>query len=228
MTTLVLVHLALDDLLLTVQVQPKLLYWSSPALRKRLLELENRGEKTSEDNQTVLEIRAALKWVESEYSHMSVGLETMKTEGKITFEYLWALLPPNVLVLSKEDVFNQDRLYRVRRHSLERTQNGVILALDSQYTDSNGKTLGHVATKLSIPNFEGAVPITSLPFYPLECHPDAPSICQKLLARGKAQLAYHKSGHQFREYSGFGLKQADNGILKFKASFVFLLGRRRS
>jgi hypothetical protein len=182
---------------------------------RRLDELNKEEHQSIQQKRTIFEIEAVKEFVNKEYESLIGKLKVLLAERKITFESLWAILPPSALIYAKDE-FGEDRVYRLRSHSLGQQQDGSrALYLKVVYTDSDGRRLGVAKDRLIIPQFQGAVPITSLPAYPVWAHPDRFCLRSGLLSRGRRQLEFHSNAHHHRDHEGFALKSGQRGILKF-------------
>ena len=132
--------------------------------------------------------------------------ESSKEQKIVTFESLWTLFPPGSLVYGK--VFlGQDQVFIVQDNSRpwpRNTSEPSPWTLDCLTYDWDGKTFKRRALVLGIESFEGSKPITSLPFYPLEYHPEPKELRKHLVDRGAKykRLCTAKQGSRMFDYEG--------------------------
>ncbi|KAF2227368.1 hypothetical protein BDZ85DRAFT_2477 [Elsinoe ampelina] len=103
--------------------------------------------------------------------------DDLKRQNLITFESLWTIFPPGVLV--KGNIFlrggKQDQIFIVEDNiqpwpqepETIRTRAPLKWSLECWLYDFTGKDFTKRRVRLFIESFEGQKPITSLPFYPL-------------------------------------------------------------
>ena len=189
----------------------RFLYWAKPELAL----LEQHYSRTN-NTPALFEIKAGLQFINEEWSHASSILESMLPRA-ISFDYLWAVIPPDSLVIAN-DILGQIRVYRVRGHHLSRRQDGSrVLVLTSEHVDFNDK-IGLVKTTLDIGEYTGLMDMKALSVCPFRYHPDKDSIRQKVLNRTKRQLEFFSAGFKVQDHAGVGLvfsRQAGADIRKF-------------
>ena len=132
--------------------------------------------------------------------------ESSKEQKIVTFESLWTLFPPGTLVYGK--VFlGQDQVFIVQDNTRpwpRNTSEPSPWTLECWTYDWDGKTFKRRALDLEIESFESSKPITSLPFYPLEYHPDPEELKRRLIDRGAKykRLCTAKQGSRMFDYEG--------------------------
>lgn len=132
----------------------------------------------------------------------------------ITFQYLWALLPPDCLVVGK-DFLDFDSIWSVRSHSVERMQDGTFLVMNAENIVWDGSKAGSVRQTLRIPIFGGLKLIRDLPYVPLKYHPQQEAIVQQVLKRTSKALEFWKPGFSHREHQGTGLAEVYDRVEKY-------------
>ena len=198
-------------------------------LRRSKKALETKHETDPSYKNFVFEIQAALRYVEEDFSTVFTTLAKLLPSNKITFEHLWTLFTPNVHVLGITQL-GERQLYRIRSVKEEENQEGdMLLSLNAEHLESDGRKIGIVRTDLKIPFFDGSMQITDLPYYPLNLNPESEDIHEQLLTRGKQAMRPH--GRCLMEYDGHALKERRSkkdslSIVKFhvsqlKANFGF-------
>lgn len=106
------------------------------------------------DDKAAFEIDAALSFVTTEFQELLDVIPTLLPHS-ITFEYLWAIIPPDCLVVGK-DVLNFPCMWCVRSHSAKRMEDGIFLVMNAEYLMWDGTKVGKVERSLRIPFFRGS------------------------------------------------------------------------
>lgn len=198
-----------------ISLAPEYFYWA----RHYLIALRDHP-KIAEDQSTSYEVQAALQFTEEQWPALIPSLETMLSQNCVTFEYLWAIFPPNVLVVGR-DPLRELRVYRALEHTSKRLTDGsIVLFLRVEYADSNGQSVGLADYMLQIPHFNGTKSIEDLPYAPLYLHPKRLKIWDYILSRTEKQLSFHEHEFKIQEHTGHGLimvtdKEDQKKIKKF-------------
>lgn len=191
-----------------MQIEPKLLYHCASELRLRL---EEELAKEQKDNDLVFEIQAALQVISEDFAKDEENIQSLLSSGRITFETLWAIVPPNELVYTL-DSLSEPCVYRAVDSGVWKNHDGtVVFYILGRMVDSDGKILGWTRSKtLEIPIFAGEKTITDLPVYPLRFHKASAQMRQKLIERGKRRIRLQKQG--FYEYSGSAVQETETPL----------------
>ena len=145
-------------------------------------------------------------------------LRSLQQSQLINFKLAWTYFPKgSILFCGAEDC---ERLFRVLDTAYVCDREGKRLEISCEHIVFTGVTFEWETTTLQIPAFGGNVPITSLPHYPLDFHPDVNSLKSRLANRGKNVLDYQ--GLEYREYTGTGL---DDRCKKYNVSWCCLQSR---
>ncbi|XXH03772.1 hypothetical protein Hte_010178 [Hypoxylon texense] len=195
----------------STELDPKFLYWARPELEILAEHYRGLGDDTA-----TFEINSAFKFIESEYKDMISVLPSLVPHS-ITFQYLWALLPPDCLVVGK-DSLDFDSIWSVRSHSVERMQDGIFLVMNAENIVWDGVKAGNVLQTLRIPIFGGLKLIRDLPYVPLKYHPQQEAIVQQVLKRTSKALEFWKPGFCHREHQGTGLAEVYDRVEKYPFS----------
>ncbi|GAB1314481.1 hypothetical protein MFIFM68171_04691 [Madurella fahalii] len=189
-------------------IQPKLLYHCAPKLRLRL---KDELAKEKKDNDLVFEIEAALQVVNEDFAKDEENVQSLLRSGRITFDTLWAIVPPNELVYTR-DLLSEPCVYRAVNSGVWKNSDGsVVFYILGRMVDSNGETLGWTkSTTLEIPIFTGEKTITDLPVYPLRLHSKSAQMRRQLLERGQRRIRLQK--HGFYEYSGSAVQETETPL----------------
>ena len=183
--------------------------------------LENAaGERSADekDNQARLDLGLLLDTISSGSGDPKLDKyfkirESNKEQRSVTFESLWTLFSPGVLVYGKP-FLGQDQIFIVqdnlRAWPLTRRKDSKW-ALQCWTYDWDGKIFKRMALRLEIEDFNGNRPITSLPFYPIDYHQQPETLKKRLVERGAKYRKFctAKQGSRMFDYKGdvvFGKK----------------------
>ena len=128
-----------------------------------------------------------------------------RDQGVVTFETLFTLFPPGTLIYGRP-FLGQDQVLLMwdNMSSWPVTRSGKLWTMLCWTYDWDGKVFKRMPLRIDIDHFEGAKRITTLPFYPLEYHPQCQQIKEAMIARGKRYRDYcgQKPGSQMFDYDG--------------------------
>lgn len=173
--------------------------------------------KQIDNNDSLFDIDAVLDFITTRYSAMMASLDVILPHS-ITFPFLWAILPPDTLVVGTDDL-GERRVYLVRSHEIMKKQDGSVgLVLAAEHVDSDGSTFGLASSSLVIPQFFGRQSIEDLPFIPLYLHPQKDAIRKEIILRNRKHLVYHQKEPQMKEYSGHALTMSNDKTSKYNVS----------
>jgi chloramphenicol O-acetyltransferase len=116
-------------------------------------------------------------------------------KGVITHDLAWTILEPQGVVLSSSGGALCAYSFAQASSEDEPSETDFFAV---EYVDFDGSKFGYVSTAITIPNFPGTTPITSLPIYPLRYHPEKDTVQELLISRGKKWEAY--KGYHFKSY----------------------------
>ncbi len=123
----------------------------------------------------------------STVEHLAKTRETKK----VTFEYIWQILPPGELAVTS--LYGVDAVCRVVKYEKTEINRVPVWIIHLEYVDWNGETCGYASTKTIISLFDGYRRVTSLPVYPLSFEDNVPGIREMMIKRGR----------QFEKYRGY-------------------------
>ncbi|KAI0967674.1 P-loop containing nucleoside triphosphate hydrolase protein [Xylaria arbuscula] len=187
-------------------IEPKLLYHCAPKLRLRL---ESESAAQPQDSTLIFDLEAALQLIKEDFSGDESSINSLVSKRHITFDFLWAIFPPNELIYTL-DQLSEPCVYRAVNHRVRKRPDGsIVFVISSRKVDSNGKSLGWARiTGLEIPMFPGEKLISDLQVFPLSFHPEYAQTRKDLLERGRRRLLLHKQG--FYEYTGHALQERED------------------
>jgi len=187
------------------------MFWAEPELS-----ILARHYETVGDENALFEIKAALKFVEQEYEKAISTLPSLVPHF-ITFEYFWALLPPDCLVVGK-NMLDFDNIWRVRSHQVQQEDDGVFLVMTAERILWDGTKVGNVQSVLRTPAFGGLKPIKDLPFIPIKYHPNREEIIERILHRSAKTLKFWQSGFKLQEHQGAGIAEVHDKVERYAVS----------
>lgn len=140
------------------------------------------------------------------YDEFQVLIESsrdMKTQGVITYETLWTIFEPGIMVYAREE--GQDRVFNMLsgKYGYDKDQKPVY-SLKIRFIDYDGTRFGWTHAKIDVYEFQGTCPITSLTAYPIEYHSDKVTLRKTLIDRGSLVESF--VGTHYRAYDGIGHK----------------------
>ena len=127
--------------------------------------------------------------------------EELMTQGKITYDLLWTLFPPEALAIGKDGYHNQG--YRIKSAAYD----GKSLKLIAESVGFNGLQFGPVGWYHWQVEFEGSKTIVDLDIYPLSMALSPEALSDKLMKRGENVLRLQ--GIHYMQYGALAEKGSD-------------------
>lgn len=117
--------------------------------------------------------------------------DTLKASRSITYQNLWTIFPPGILVYSRQ-FLKHDQIFIVQDNARIWPRQGIRsrFSLSCWTYDWNGQVFQRRPITLSIDYFEGPRPISSLMVHPLEDTENVEEVKQRLLTRGNLFRKY--------------------------------------
>ncbi|KAF1997704.1 P-loop containing nucleoside triphosphate hydrolase protein [Amniculicola lignicola CBS 123094] len=184
----------------STELAPKFLFWARPEL-----EMLAEHYESIKDKKAIFEIKAGLKFIDSEFEEMISVLPSLIPHS-ITFEYLWALLPADCLVVGKNSL-GLDTIWSIRSHSVQKMEDGIFLVMNAEYIVWDGSKIGNVRHMLRIGLFSGVRPIEELPYIPLKFHPRREEVMQIVRERSAKTIKFWQPKFKHKEHHGTGLAE---------------------
>ncbi|KNG83361.1 AAA family ATPase [Aspergillus nomiae NRRL 13137] len=135
--------------------------------------------------------------LEEELGEIITHKKDLIHNGVITHAFLWAIFEPGAHLYCVDD--DHERVFELLSTTLN--SDGVF-GVSSMYIDYDGTSFGYRMHDERICLFEGTLPITALPIFPLKFHPKVGAVRENLIARGKLWEEY--SGYHYKQYEGPG------------------------
>ena len=151
-----------------------------------------------------------MRFVEEDFAIPYKNLQALLSVGEITYELLWAMFPPDELVIAlAQGRLRQPQAMPTTNSGYSKRRNG------EQYFYANGKVVTHDGEdfgrgtiEMVIEHFEGTRKVTSLAFFPLKYCAQGPTIRTRLIARGKKYIACLKTP-VCQEYSSYAIADSE-------------------
>ncbi|KAK7702860.1 hypothetical protein SLS64_009471 [Diaporthe eres] len=176
--------------------------WS--ALQQRLKKEE---EAHPRDEDLINELNVVLRFIVEDYETLNQNVKSLLSAGEITWDLLWALFPPNVLVYRYHELTRQSQILRFRTMKKRKIiQNDTIqweFSCDVIVDDGEKFGVAKEPIKLTIPEFKGVWSIGDLLLFPLDRHKDADNLRREALERGKRYVAIKET--RLAQTSGFAM-----------------------
>ncbi|KAE8140275.1 P-loop containing nucleoside triphosphate hydrolase protein [Aspergillus pseudotamarii] len=117
--------------------------------------------------------------------------------GVVTHDLLWTIFEPGVHVYC---IYGDHE--RVFQSVSASTNCEGVFVVSAKYVDYDGSGFGYRKKSQCIPPFQGTMPITALPVFPLHFHPNVGTVRDNLISRGR--LWEEHSGYHYKQYEGPG------------------------
>ena len=137
-----------------------------------------------------------IEYLTDRYATKIKRLNALLDHGEISFNLLWLLFQPNMLVCTICSGSDQPRCLRFSHGQTQLSpQNETTFNLNCQYLDFDGKVFGEVTTTLSIAEFQGVKKINTLDVFPLQYHEQKEEVKSTLCARGRRFISLRGMHH---------------------------------
>lgn len=167
------------------KVPLELFYHNRLILQEKLDEAKN---AVPVNESMVLDLVEVNKFVEEEYGEHKARLEPLHAEGEITWEDMWTIFPPNVLVYRYHNLVEQDQIMKFRTMSMAtRYDKSRYWDLSCHVVADDGAKFGLADEYygMEIDEFVGTRKISDLPLYPLSFKANAAQLHKEALERGR-------------------------------------------
>lgn len=187
------------------QIRSKELFQCRPGLIKRLGEEQAKPEP---NDALVADIQTALQFIQEDYAGQIRDLEQL-TYNEISYELLWVIFPPNVLVYRFHIYTEQPQILLARSLEYLQRPNGSLYAkIACDVINNDGNSFGLARDDIEIDAFRGARRIRDLPLFPIEHLPNKDEICALAAKRGKKFVGLAE--HSYHEISGAAMRETMN------------------
>ncbi|KAK4971110.1 hypothetical protein LTR66_011517 [Elasticomyces elasticus] len=191
--------------------EPLIHRWTELAAAIERLKVEAGGQGAdNRDEKTLTLQHAELLYglLASEFKNSIDASQDMKLKGVMTYEHLWTLFQPGSLVFSRQE--GQDRIFKLHssKYGTDRDGNPVFW-LTCTYVDFDGTKFGTNKLNMSIPQYSGTRPISSLSTLPLDSRTDREEMRARLIERGARVESF--AGSHYKGYNGMGWRRGNFG-----------------
>ena len=180
---------------------------------KTILEKEETLPEESQNKARIEHLTLLNNYIDADYASVAQRLHPLLEHGEITFDLLWAFFLPNTLCYTKCGGSTEPMCLKLDWASEKfHPTKGKWFNMECHYVEYDGRNFGECKAIVEIPEFEGTCRIDSLPVYPLDRHPDADSLKQKLMARGRKLGAL--TGMQYKYYKGVAFFKKKKNLVR--------------
>ncbi|KAG6839442.1 hypothetical protein C0991_002530, partial [Blastosporella zonata] len=179
LTTLHGIHVDVSDA--NPEVDRHILFHSRKHFQERLNEEQCNGAL---DKDLIFELEAMVALIEEDYGSTTADVNRLISEGRITYDLLWALFPPGCLVYRRHPQLNQHQVMLYGTAEYTPIQNVSHFEIHCAILTNDGTHFGRAVIEATIKTFSGTVRIQDLDFLPLRCHPDHEKIYAHVVSRG--------------------------------------------
>ena len=173
------------------------LIWAFPRLTAYHLELQNKQERSHDDDLQLNAVAALLDYLREDHGYTIARLDSLQ---EITFNLLYAILIPGTLFLASHVTTEEVCVVQLKGHTYDMDSRTYTLhcegvdAVDSRQTgtDENllglatlGQKFGKARSVWTILYFDGVTKINTLPLYPIGYHSKEANLRDALIARGR-------------------------------------------
>ena len=171
-----------------VQADPKVFFHARPHLIRRK---DEEKEKIKPDQALIDDIGTALRFVEEDYAGEIASLISLRASKQITWDLLWAICPPNAIILApKHGPLHQTQSLKLAGSSYEERPNRTqYFSISGAIITHDGTNFGWGHLDLEIDKFDGAKQIASLAAFPLQYSDECKAITEGLVTRGRRYLS---------------------------------------
>jgi hypothetical protein len=160
-------------------------------------------QKCSEMEKNILySVNLLVSTIETDYRHTLNIIDALTFHQEITFEYLYAILVPQTLFVTRCAITGQPRLFKLRSAQKSSVDGVPSYILECESIDlvdrivGKAITVGRVLHSILLKHFKGTIKMEELDAYPLKYHSDPGRLKKSILERGRkwASLAgvHHK------------------------------------
>jgi hypothetical protein len=171
-------------------------------------------QKNKHQDKLLTEHSALLVQVMDElFAGFMTHLKNLRSSELMTYKLAWTYFPKDSMLFCGTS--DCDRVCRIESTAYQAGQHPHLL-INCKEIEFDGETFAWMPTQFRIPSFEGNIPITDLPSYPLSFHDDPEGVVERLITRAKKILDYQEL--TYCEYAGTGLLKTQLGMQRHNVS----------
>lgn len=168
---------------MTSKADPRLFFFSRFGIQDRL---DTERAKETPDEALISDLEGAMEFIAVDQSQNITDYNLMTSKQEITYDLLWALLPPNTLVYHYHQYTEQPQILLAKEVHYRYPNNRPDFA--EVYCDmisNDGNFFGLAQVRIEIEIFTGARVIQDLTVFPLSFYETASELREHALKRGK-------------------------------------------
>lgn len=159
------------------------------------------GDETEDERITKEHANLLQEILIKEFKSSIDTAQDMKNKRVMTYDYLWTLFQPGAMVFSRQDGQEMVMTLQEAKYGTDCKGNPCFW-ITCKYIDWDGTRFGTNKMNLSITQYSGTRHIAQLRALPLEYHPDAQALKERLIERGSKAEAL--AGPNYKAYHGIG------------------------
>jgi hypothetical protein len=192
----------------TPQLDPNMLFLFLEEIRTYMNELKAAAKKEEKKKKArkaaatkAQHLKVLIRYLDKDFAETKKTLYPLLENDMITFDLLWALYKPNILVYTPTYNDNeQPRAFRIEYAAKESSfMNGTWYSVEGRYLEYDGKAFGMGTMHADVPSFRGSRKISSLSCYPIKYHKNVEELKAKLIERGKKFVALKGMNYRFHQ-----------------------------
>lgn len=191
----------------TPSLDPNMLFLYLEEMRSYVKELKAAGKKEMKKKgrkAAILKaqnLKVLVKYLDQDFAKTKKTLYPLLENNMITFDLLWALFKPNIVVYTPTYNDNEEpRAFRIEYATRESSlMNGIWYSVEGRYLEYDGKAFGMGSMHADVPSFKGSRKISSLSCYPIKYHRNVEELKAKLIERGKKFVALKGMNYRFHK-----------------------------
>ena len=170
------------------------------------MEAEEKAQPPDDD--LVDDLKVLLRFIVEDYEMLNQSVQSLISAGEITWDLLWALFPPNVLVYHYHELTGPHQILRFRTMKKEKRLTEPpqwVFSCDIIADDGEKFGVAKEPIELAVPEFKGAWSIEDMLLFPLSRHKDAEKLRSEALERGKRYVAIKEA--RLTQSRGFAMAE---------------------
>ncbi|KAF2758405.1 hypothetical protein EJ05DRAFT_350535 [Pseudovirgaria hyperparasitica] len=139
-----------------------------------------------DDEETQNHAVALLTIFENNWKPVVAALEDCQNTKLILWRFLWALYPPDeLLVVRINGLVSVAKLVKFESSRIANMKGDDVWKVYLKMIDWDGTSFGWRCNRITIKEYEGALDVTTLAAYPLRLHHDPDALISELTSRGR-------------------------------------------
>lgn len=197
------ITVGLNRLEFSGKFEPLIHRWSELQTAISNLSAETEADRTTKEHAELLQ-----KVLVDEFKTLIDTSQDMKNKRVMTYEDLWTLFQPGAIVFSRQDGQETAMVLTNTRYAQDAKGNPCFW-VRCKYVDWDGTKFGTQGINIAIYPYVGTRHIAQLRAFPIEFHPDAKAVRERLIERGAKVEAL--AGPNYRSYHGMGWRYGHQG-----------------